>query len=119
VENVLIASSDRLTNMVVNVDRTPRSGGDDRPGQKPADELRVFLESALPRFRSRWGGDTGFEARLAWQQILAEGRWVAPGWPAEYGVRGLGPADQNACEEVMATSHAPMIAGMLGVKNVG
>src|SRR5437879_1465495 len=91
----------------------------DTAAPRPAEELAEFLADALPAFRSEWGDDDSFEARLAWQKVLAKGRWVAPAWPVEHGGRGLGSADQIACEEVVAASGAPMIAGTLGVKNVG
>ena len=85
----------------------------------PIDEFKEFLAEALPRFRSTWGDDTSFDARLAWQRILDEGGWVAPTWPVEAGGRGLGTADRVAYEELLAASGAPQIAGTLGVKNVG
>jgi alkylation response protein AidB-like acyl-CoA dehydrogenase len=91
----------------------------DTTGATPAEELATFLAEALPRFRAQWGDDDSFEAHLGWQKVLAEGQWVAPAWPLEHGGRGLGSADQIACEEVAAGAGAPMIAGTLGVKNVG
>lgn len=54
----------------------------------PAEELHRSLESALPRFEKEWGSERGFEAQLAWQRVLSEGRWVAPAWPDEHGGRG-------------------------------
>ncbi len=86
---------------------------------EPAEELRTFLGSAIPRFNRAWGDDRTFDAQLAWQGVLNEGRWVAPAWPVEHGGRGLTPGENVLCEEVMASSGAPMIAGTLGTKNVG
>ncbi len=85
----------------------------------PAEELRRFLDEALPRFEQEWGSDRGFAAQLAWQGVLSEGRWVAPVWPVEHGGRGLTAAQNVLCDEVLAESGAPMIAGTLGTKNVG
>ncbi|MFE9096755.1 acyl-CoA dehydrogenase family protein [Streptomyces sp. NPDC007264] len=85
----------------------------------PADELAAFLRRALPQHRSRWGDDTGFEAKLAWQRLLNTERWVAPSWPVEHGGRGLDVATSLECAEVLAASGAPGIAGVFGVLNVG
>jgi alkylation response protein AidB-like acyl-CoA dehydrogenase len=88
-------------------------------GSTPAEELDAFLTPALARFRDEWGSSDSFEAKLAWQRVLAGERWVAPAWPVAEGGRGLDVTDRIACEEVMAAHRAPMIAGTLGVKNVG
>jgi alkylation response protein AidB-like acyl-CoA dehydrogenase len=85
----------------------------------PADELRSFIDTAAPRLRALDLEPGSFEEKMAWQKILAEGGWVAPSWAIEHGGRGLAPADRVMCEEVMAASGTPMIAGTLGVKNVG
>jgi alkylation response protein AidB-like acyl-CoA dehydrogenase len=85
----------------------------------PADELRSFVEQGMVRLRALDLAPGSFDEKLAWQRILAEGSWVAPVWAVENGGRGLGTADRLACEEVLAASGAPMIAGTLGVKNVG
>ena len=84
-----------------------------------AGELREFLAVAIPRFRAEWPDSDSFEAQLAWQAVLNQGRWVAPAWPVEHGGRGLTPAENVRCEEVVAESDAPSIAGTLGTKNVG
>jgi alkylation response protein AidB-like acyl-CoA dehydrogenase len=111
----MAANVQQLHSAATPTDTTPT----DTTGPTPDQELAAFLGEALPRFRSEWGDDDSFEAHLAWQKVLAEGHWVAPAWPVEHGGRGLGSADQIACEEVVAASGAPMIAGTLGVKNVG
>ncbi|HEV7864287.1 MAG TPA: acyl-CoA dehydrogenase family protein [Acidimicrobiia bacterium] len=82
-------------------------------------ELHAFLHEAWPEFTTKWGGDRGFAARLHWQQILHRGGWVAPGWAPEHGGRGLSMADQAACDAELAAVGAPLIAGVLGVSNVG
>ena len=90
-----------------------------RPMMRPGDELRLFLDEAVPRFRAAGAEPGSFEERMAWQQILAEGGWVAPAWPIEHGGRGLATADRIECDEILASSGTPLIAGTLGVKNVG
>jgi alkylation response protein AidB-like acyl-CoA dehydrogenase len=90
-----------------------------RPVMRPGDELRLFLDEAVPRFRAAGVEPGSFEERMAWQQILAEGGWVAPAWPVEHGGRGLTTADRIECDEILAASGTPLIAGTLGVKNVG
>jgi alkylation response protein AidB-like acyl-CoA dehydrogenase len=89
-------------------------------GSTAAEELDAFLTPAIERYRAEWGDERDkFEAKMTWQRILAEGRWVAPAWAVEDGGRGLDTPDRIACEEVMAARRVPMIAGTLGVKNVG
>ena len=92
-----------------------------RSADTPVAELSTFLDHALPRFRAEWGTDQDdtFDAMMAWQRILAEGNWVAPAWLVEHGGRGLTPAERIACEQELWRRRAPMIAGTLGVKNVG
>ena len=84
-----------------------------------ARELSSFLDDALPDFVRQWGADRSFVARLDWQRRLAIGRWVAPGWAPELGGRGLGVADRVACDLLLSARDAPIIAGILGVNNVG
>ncbi|HUZ09086.1 MAG TPA: acyl-CoA dehydrogenase family protein [Acidimicrobiales bacterium] len=84
-----------------------------------AEELGEFLRDAVPAFRKEWPDEHSFEAQLAWQAILNEGRWVAPAWPVEHGGRGLTPAENVLCEQEVAAIGAPTIAGTLGTKNVG
>src|SRR2546423_11031181 len=89
-------------------------------GSTVAAELADFLTPALARFRVQWGDDhTSFEARLAWQRILAGDGWVAPAWSVADGGRGLGAADRIACEDVLAARRGPMIAGPLAGENDG
>jgi alkylation response protein AidB-like acyl-CoA dehydrogenase len=85
----------------------------------PAAELRGFLAEAMPRLRREWPDLETFEARLAWQRILNEGRWAAPAWPVELGGRGLDPVERVRCDTELAAVGAPMVAGILGINNVG
>jgi alkylation response protein AidB-like acyl-CoA dehydrogenase len=84
-----------------------------------AHELREFLNGAWPEFQRRWPDTEGFAARLAWQRVLHGGGWVAPGWPVEHGGRGLTVVEQAACDAELAAVGAPLVAGVLGVANVG
>lgn len=84
------------------------------------DELRAYLDETVPAFRATWGPDPlSWEARCAWQRILAEGKWAAPAWAVENGGRGVGVTDQLAIETLMAEYGMPALPGMLGLKNVG
>jgi alkylation response protein AidB-like acyl-CoA dehydrogenase len=83
------------------------------------DELRAFLDEAVPKFRAQHGEDTSWETRLAWQRTMAVGRWAAPGWAVENGGRGLPAHEVLALEDVVAASGMPPLPGMLGLKNVG
>jgi len=85
----------------------------------PALELRAYLAEVLPAYREQWGKGTGWEARLAWQRILDAGGWVAPSWPVADGGRGLGVVDRVQCDAEFAHVDAPVIAGVLGINNVG
>jgi alkylation response protein AidB-like acyl-CoA dehydrogenase len=85
----------------------------------PALEVRAFLAAALPAHRERWGKDSSFEARLAWQRVLDDGGWAAPSWPVADGGRGLGVVDRVQCDTEFARAEAPNVAGMLGINNVG
>jgi alkylation response protein AidB-like acyl-CoA dehydrogenase len=87
------------------------------PGS-PAAELAAAVESLLPLHHEQWGADDSFPARLSWQQRLHQAGWIAPHWPTEFGGRGLSIVDQVACDQVLAGSRAPMLAGVLGVNNV-
>jgi len=82
-------------------------------------ELRAFLDDRLPAWRAQWPDGSSWEARCAWQRIMARERWAAPGWPVEYGGRGLSTAEVLAVEDVLAEYGAPVLPGMLGLKNVG
>lgn len=83
------------------------------------DELREFLDDAVPRFRAEHGTDDGWDTRIAWQRTMAEGGWAAPGWAVEDGGRGLRPHEVLAAEEVAREHGMAPLVGMLGLKNVG
>ncbi len=83
----------------------------------PAEELRAVLVGFPADLRV--GNGATFGQMLAAQQWLAERGWVAPGWPAEHGGRGLGVADRIACDIEYAAADVPIPAGILGLANVG
>ncbi|MGH9196848.1 MAG: acyl-CoA dehydrogenase family protein, partial [Acidimicrobiia bacterium] len=49
-------------------------------------EARAYLEANAPKDLS--DDEETFEERRTWQKKLADDRWVAIHWPAEYGGRG-------------------------------
>lgn len=82
-------------------------------------QLRAFLSEALPKHRAEWGDDDSFEARMSWQRRLAGGGWVGLAWPVEHGGRGLRASERVLCDGELAAVGTPMLAGILGVNNVG
>jgi alkylation response protein AidB-like acyl-CoA dehydrogenase len=84
----------------------------------PAAELRDFLAASAPLVRAQWGNDQSLQARLAWQRALNEGGWAAPGWPVQFGGRGLGVRDRVACSLELAYAEVPQLGGVLGLNNV-
>jgi alkylation response protein AidB-like acyl-CoA dehydrogenase len=83
-----------------------------------AAQLRDYLALVAPQVRAEWGTSHSLAARLAWQRALNEGGWAAPGWPAEYGGRGLGVRDRVACSLQLALADVPLLGGVLGLNNV-
>jgi alkylation response protein AidB-like acyl-CoA dehydrogenase len=88
-------------------------------------QLRQWLHRNLP-----WEYGVGLPPRFAdlgqevafgrrWQSDLAEAGWVAVTWPAEFGGRGLGPADHFVVQEELARARAPELVGRIGVNLVG
>ncbi len=104
-----------------------RSDRDAGPGVSAVlDEFPAFLKRALPAWKAEHGADyasnddrSRFEARRAWQRALDAEGWAAIGWPVEFGGRGASLEDRVAYDVLLAEHGAPMIAGVLGVRNVG
>lgn len=84
-----------------------------------AKELREYLDSVRSRVKDETAGATAFDVRATWQRVLAEGGWAALAWPVEAGGRGLGVRDQVACGLELAVAGVPVLAGVLGINNVG
>ena len=56
----------------------------------------------------------GFEVRLAWEKVLAEGGWTCLGWPVEFGGRGASIAHQVIFNEEYVKAKAPGRVSILG-----
>jgi len=87
-------------------------------------ELRAWLGRHLtadlgPEALSAMSDEERTARLRSWQRALAEGRWVGINWPAEYGGRGAGLAEQIAWVEEMARAEAPEIIGTLGIGIAG
>lgn len=85
------------------------------------EELRTWLPSAMERYRASHVVEPvpSFGARLAWQRNLHHAGWAVPGWAVEHGGRGLTGAALLECEKAFADVGAPLVAGVLGIANVG
>lgn len=68
-------------------------------------EVRTFIEDNYPQHvrdaqnRSR---ELTKEEQLAWQRVLAEKGWAAPGWPVEWGGQDWSPAQHYIFKEELA-----------------
>jgi alkylation response protein AidB-like acyl-CoA dehydrogenase len=56
----------------------------------------------------------GFETRLRWEKVLADGGWTCLGWPTEYGGRGASVTEQVIFYEEYARAAAPGRVGVMG-----
>ena len=84
-------------------------------------EIRQFLETHLVGEFADLGGrggsgdeTFGFEARLRWEKVLAEGGWTCLGWPVAYGGRGASMTEQVIFYEEYARAGAPGRVSILG-----
>jgi alkylation response protein AidB-like acyl-CoA dehydrogenase len=85
------------------------------------DEVRRFLDDKLVGEFAELGGrggsgdeTYGFETRLRWEKVLAEGGWTCLGWPAEYGGRGATMTEQVIFNEEYVRAAAPGRVSILG-----
>ncbi len=85
------------------------------------DEVRRFLEThnvgefAELGGRGGSGDETfGFETRLRWEKVLAEGGWTCLGWPTEHGGRGATMTEQVIFNEEYVRAAAPGRVSILG-----
>ncbi len=92
-------------------------------------EFRAWLTQNLPgewtrrAFPENWPpGDedpAAVEISRAWHRRLYDGGWIAPGWPAEHGGKGL-PLDlRMVVTEELARARAPAPIGFQGVDILG
>ena len=56
----------------------------------------------------------GFEVRLRWEKVLAEGGWTGLGWPVEWGGRGATITEQVIFHEECARASAPGRVSVVG-----
>ena len=85
------------------------------------EEVRGFLDEKLVGEFAELGGrggsgdeTYGFEVRLRWEKVLAEGGWTCLGWPVEHGGRGASMAEQVIFNEECARAAAPGRVSVLG-----
>jgi alkylation response protein AidB-like acyl-CoA dehydrogenase len=75
---------------------------------------------AALRHRGNAGdGDALPDLRKDWERELAAGRWTCPGWPEDWGGRGLSVAEQVAFQEEYARAGGPGRMGHIGEGLVG
>ena len=84
-------------------------------------EIRQFLADHLVGEFADLGGrggsgdeTFGFEVRLRWEKVLAEGGWTCLGWPVAYGGRGASITEQVIFYEEYARAAAPGRVSVLG-----
>jgi alkylation response protein AidB-like acyl-CoA dehydrogenase len=84
-------------------------------------EIRQFLENNLVGEFAELGGrggsgdeTFGFEVRLRWEKVLAQGGWIGLGWPTAYGGRGASIAEQVIFHEEYARAAAPGRVSVMG-----
>ncbi|HUF99348.1 MAG TPA: acyl-CoA dehydrogenase family protein [Ilumatobacter sp.] len=90
-------------------------------------EFRAWLEANLPDdLRSEAGGTTlelvmevGIERLRSWNHCLADARFAAIAWPAEFGGRDAGPLHQVAYLEELSRAGAPGPLNLVGIPNIG
>jgi alkylation response protein AidB-like acyl-CoA dehydrogenase len=82
-----------------------------------ADWMSQHLTGRFEPLRYRGGsgdGDAMPELRKAWERELAKGGWTCPGWPTEYGARGLSVARQVVLQEEYGRAGGPGRIGHIG-----
>lgn len=82
-------------------------------------DVRAWLADHAPRDAEPTDRHEAFAYRRAWQGDLARAGFVGITWPVAYGGRGLGAIEQAVVDEELANALAPLIAGQIGVSNIG
>jgi alkylation response protein AidB-like acyl-CoA dehydrogenase len=92
-------------------------------------QFRLWLRDHLPAewtqrtFPENWppGDEHAADVAIsrAWHKQLAKDRWIAPGWPIEYGGRGLTLIQRMAVAEELSAARAPAPIGFQGVDILG
>ena len=79
-------------------------------------EVRDFIEAEAPKGAGQGRGEDAFAGRsprwTAWVAKLADRKWIAPAWPAEYGGAGLSVMEQFIFNSEMAEARAPRPGGI-------
>lgn len=90
------------------------------------DELRAWLDHAVPEFLTEWGEHEGgggimgaMARRRAWQRRLVEGRWAAISWPSEWGGRDATVTQSVVFAEETARARTPGIYNANGLWQIG
>jgi alkylation response protein AidB-like acyl-CoA dehydrogenase len=68
--------------------------------------------------RRGFEGDDTMEVLRGWNRELADAGWAAVSWPARYGGRDAGIAEQLAWHEEMSRAGAPGPVNVIGVSNI-
>jgi alkylation response protein AidB-like acyl-CoA dehydrogenase len=66
-----------------------------------------------------FGRNLSVDQARSWQRRLADAGWGAPGWPAEYGGRGLGPVEQMVWQQELARAGANFTFTLVGFGMAG
>ncbi|MBN6886628.1 alkylation response protein AidB-like acyl-CoA dehydrogenase [Cytobacillus horneckiae] len=87
---------------------------------KEAEEFRSSFRTWLnANFPQEWDkevtGDEWVQRRKQWGKTLAEGGWVAPSWPREYGGLGLSIEQQLVYIEELVKINAPEVLNSNGI----
>jgi alkylation response protein AidB-like acyl-CoA dehydrogenase len=84
-------------------------------------EVRSFARESLGEFGgvSRPISMDNWAGQLRFLKSLAARKWVAPGWPVEYGGQGWGPVDQMIFSEELSYAGAPDAGRVFSVGMIG
>jgi alkylation response protein AidB-like acyl-CoA dehydrogenase len=88
------------------------------------EKVQAFLAEKLPtnwEGIGRLNGDEIMRFVNEWRAILADARYLAPGWPAEYGGGGLSAVEQVIVAEEFAKASVPTGGGndVFGIQMLG
>jgi len=71
------------------------------------ERMRSFLEEHMTRELEEQVYRTGVSHDEEFCRALADGGWIAPGWPVEFGGQGLDPVEMLAVAEELREADAP------------
>lgn len=94
------------------------------PLNENAEKLRLefrawLLKTEIPRAASDSSLDAFITQGRAWQQTLAQGRWIGVHWPSAFGGRGLTLVEEALLQEELVRVSAPQVLGLFGLTMVG